>query len=237
MDKNINSLTKETIIEEIDLVGKYFGVETVIISTLTFSNNVKTLDDWEGIQKVNEMIRQIAKSWEFSQTKDISVRLILVQELANFTNQLIWTNAKHMGYDVDLDFSINGWDGMKASFLLDRFERVSKYFWPPSIPMVCSKRPNGTNVRSCVQNKISPDGGHWCTPTLGPRYSASIACLLGCVYNGEYGYLLGVVDTFNIVNKSVRVCEDECNQRFLSLVPVDDEWIDDGATLYSRSSP
>ena len=235
--KDINSVTKEAIIEEIDLVGKYFGVETVIISTLTFSNNVKTLDDWEGIQKVNEMIRQIAKSWEFSPTKGISVRLILVQELANFTNQLIWTNAKHMGYDVDLDFSINGWDGMKASFLLDRFERVSKYFWPPSIPMVCSKRPNVTNVRSCVQNKISPDGGHWCTPTLGPRYSASIACLLGCVYNGESGYLLGVVDTFKIVNKSVRVCEDECNQRFMSLVPVDDEWIDDGATLYSRSSP
>lgn len=235
--KRIGSVTKERIMEEIDLVGKYFGVETVIISTLTFSNNVLTLDDWNGLLAVNEMIRQIAKSWEFSPTKDNIVRWILVQELANFTNQIIWTNAKHIGYNIDLDFSLNGWDGMKAGFLLDRLERVSKYQWPSSIPMVCAERPIGTNVTSCVQNKVSPDGIHWCTSTLGPRYSASIACLLGCVYNGEFGYLFGVVDTFNIVNKTVRVCEDECNQRFMSLVPVDDKWIDAGATLYSKPSP
>lgn len=234
--KDIRSVTKERIIEEIDLIGKYFGVDTVIISTLTFSNNVKTLDDWKGIQKVNEMIRQIAKSWAFSPTKDLnSVSWILVQELGNLTNQMIWTNAKNIGYNVTLDFSSHGWDAINTGFLLDRFEHASAFHWPPSIPMVCAERPNGTNVRDCTRNKISPDGMHWCTATLGPRYSASIACLLGCVYNGEFGYLVGVVETFNIMNRSVRVCEDECNQRFMSLVPVDVEWIDAGATLYSRA--
>jgi len=232
--KDIRSVTKERIIEEIDLVGKYFGAETVIISTLTFSNNVQTLNDWVGIQRVNEMIRQIARTWKFSPTNDLSsVRWILVQEFGNFTNQMIWTNAKHIGYDVDLNFSVNGWEGVNADFLLDRFEQVSKFSYSHSKPMVCAERPNGINAQSCVYNKISPDGMHWCSPILGPRYSASVACLLGCVYNGELSYLVER-ETYNIMNESIRVCEDECNQRFMSLVPVESEWIDDGVTLYSR---
>ncbi len=217
--------------EAIDLVGKHFGAETVVISTLTFSNNVQTLNDWAGIQRVNEMIRQIARNWEPNDLK--SVRWILVQEFGNFTNQMIWTNAMHIGYDVDLNFSVNGWEGVNADFLLDRFEQVSKFHYSHSKPMVCAKRPNSTNVQSCKYNKISPDGMHWCSPTLGPRYSASVACLLGCVYNRRLGYMVDT-ETSNITNESVRVCEDECNQRFMSLVPVDNEWIDDGVTLYSR---
>ena len=122
---------------------------------------------------------------------------------------------------------------MSADFLLERFEQVSKFQYPHSKPMVCAKMPNSTNVQSCVYNKISPDGMHWCTPTLGPRYSASVACLLGCVYNGELGYL-SERENSNIMNESVRACEDECNQRFMSLVPVDNDWIDDGVTIYSR---
>lgn len=232
--KDIKSVTKEKIMEAIDLVGKHFGAETVIISTLTFSNNVKTLNDWVGIQRVNEMIRQIARNWEFLPKNDLSrVRWVLVQEFGNFTNQMIWTNAKHIGYDVDLNFSVNGWEGVRADFLLERFEQVSKFQYPHSKPMVCAKMPNSTNVQSCVCNKISPDGMHWCTPTLGPRYSASVACLLGCVYNGELGYL-SERENSNIMNESVRACEDECNQRFMSLVPVDNDWIDDGVTIYSR---
>lgn len=237
--KHIRDVTKERIIEEINLIGQYFGVETVIISTLTFSNNVKTIADWNGIRRVNEMIRKIAKDWEILPTNDRgNVRWILVQELGNFTNQMIWTNAKHIGYTyVDLDFSRNGWDVDNPDFLFDRFELKSKFHWPPSIPMVCADRPTDTtNVRSCEQNQISPDGTHWCTPTVGPRYSASIACLLGCVYNGEFGYLVGVVETFNVTNESVRVCEQECNHRFMSLVPVEDKWIDASATIYSKSS-
>ena len=234
--KDIRSVTKEKIMEAINLVGKYFGVETIIISTLTFSNNVNTLNDWVGIQRVNKMIRGIARNWESSPKNGLgSVRWILVQEFGNFTNQLIWTNAKHIGYDVDLNFSVNGWEEVNADFLLDKFEQVSKFHYPKSKPMVCAKRPIGSNVQSCVYNKISPDGMHWCTPTLGPRYSASVACLLGCVYNGELGYgHLTERENFNITNASIFVCEDECNQRFMSLVPVDNEWIDDSVTLYSR---
>mmetsp|Transcript_11798 Transcript_11798/g.19494 ORF Transcript_11798/g.19494 Transcript_11798/m.19494 type:complete len:491 (-) Transcript_11798:92-1564(-) len=232
--KDIRSVTKERIMEAINLAGKIFGAETVIISTLTFSNNVQTISDWVGIRRVNDMIRQIARNWDFSQRNDLSsVRWILVQEFGNFTNQMIWTNAKHIGYDVDLNFSVNGWEGVNTDFLLDRFEQVSKFHFSHSKAMVCAERPSGTNEQSCEYNKISPDGMHWCSPTLGPRYSASVACLLGCVYNGELGYLVER-ETSNITNKSVRVCEDECNQRFMSLVPVDNEWIDGGVTLYSR---
>lgn len=55
------------------------------------------------------------------------------------------------------------------------------------------------------------------------------------MYNGELGYL-SERENSNIMNESVRACEDECNQRFMSLVPIDNDWIDDGVTIYSRPS-
>lgn len=234
--KNIHSVTKEAIIEEVNLVAEHFGAEIVIISTLSFSNNVKTLGDWQGIQQVNEMIRQIAKQWAPSTTELNYPRWILVQELGAFTNEMIWTNAKHIGYNVSLNFSIEGWEGVDSEFLLDRFEKRSRFNWPPSKPMVCATKPNGTKIGSCEQNKISPDGTHWCTPVVGPRYSASIACLLGCVYNEGLSYVAGVESPNPNINMTIRICEEECNQRFMSLKPVNTEWIDAGETLYTRSS-
>ena len=64
---------------------------------------------------------------------------------------------------------------------------------------------------------------HWCAETLGPRYSASVACLLGCVYNEDtnhqYEAALGHEKT-RIMN-TMRQCEIECNQRYMSLIPVE----------------
>ena len=228
--RNIHSITRENIIEEIKIVGEYFGVETVILSTITFNNNVKTMDDWKGIHEVNAIMREIANNWIASENP---VRWVLVQDLYNLTNQMIWTNAMHLGYNVTLDFSVPNWDqGENINFLFDRFERTSRYNWPASIPMVCDQKTLINNGTDCLRNKLSPDGMHWCTDTIGPRYSASNACLLGCVYNGKYSYLVEIEAVLR--GASVRACEEECNRRFMSLVPVDEKWISDGAILYSR---
>ena len=51
---------------------------------------------------------------------------------------------------------------------------------------------------------------HWCIESLGPRYAASVACLLGCVYNGRGVGVLGGEgkDELDVIN--VRECEGEC---------------------------
>ncbi|KAL7476943.1 hypothetical protein ACHAW6_002769 [Cyclotella cf. meneghiniana] len=229
--KDINLITKERIIEEVNLVGKYFGAETLIISTIAMKNNVKTLGRWQGVIKVNEIIREIASSWAPPQAGSDGVHWVLVQEFANYTNQLIWTNAKHIGCNVSsLEFSSYGWEGQNAEFLMDWLQNFSR-FWPPSVPMICAEKPrDGT---SCAKNKISPDGGHWCIATLGPRYSASIACLLGCVYNGNWIDFSVDMMAPRSMNKNVRLCEQECNDQFMSLVPVHEKWIKEGTILYS----
>ena len=65
---------------------------------------------------------------------------------------------------------------------------------------------------------------HWCVETIGGRYSASIACLLGCVYNG--GDEKGIHD--------IRKCEQACNDQFMSLFPVAERWIGSNTTLFAR---
>jgi hypothetical protein len=56
-----------------------------------------------------------------------------------------------------------------------------------------------------------------CTETIGARYSAGVACLLGCAFNnctgGEKKY-------------NIDLCERECNNRFMSLRPIDQKWIE-----------
>lgn len=75
---------------------------------------------------------------------------------------------------------------------------------------------------------------HWCVETIGGRYSASIACLLGCVYNGS-GEMGGGEEEFNTTKENVRQCERECNEQFMSLFPVAERWIGSDTTLYARS--
>lgn len=230
--KDINSITKEKVIEEIKLVGKYFGVETIIISTIAFNNNVLTLDTWHAVHRVNALLREIASTWMPPALNSEGIHWVLVQEFAEFTNQLIWTNAKHLGYNLPNDFSTHDWAIQNDAFLLDRLQNYT--FWAPNISMVCGERSKDNTT--CVRNKISPDGGHWCTATIGPRYSASIACLLGCVYNVDgFDLVTGISATGSATDRSVHACEQECNRQFMSLTPVDKMWIEGGFTLYAQA--
>jgi hypothetical protein len=57
---------------------------------------------------------------------------------------------------------------------------------------------------------------HPCMETVGARLSAGVACLLACVYNHNDTLL----DT-NPDASFVRQCEEDCNNRFMTLKPVD----------------
>ena len=64
---------------------------------------------------------------------------------------------------------------------------------------------------------------HLCIETLGPRYAASIACLLVCLYHGKGP---------GKDNRDVRKCERECYDQFMSITPIDIRPIEREATIF-----
>ena len=222
---NIDEITKEGIIEEIQLINKYLGAQTVIISTLPLSNNVVTYAHWTSIQKINDIIHDIAHNWPASDDDHNGIKTVLVQEFSNYTSQIIYSNAKHIGlYNGTMpDFTQRGWEMTNKNLMFERLTIQGK--WPPSKAQVCVSRKFWFNDRGeqCHLNRISVDGSHWCTNSLGPRHSASIACLLGCVYNGDAAKDM----------KEIRICEQVCNDQFMTINPVDDDWIGTGTTLFA----
>jgi len=219
---DIPDITRERLLEAIHLSHENLGVQTVIITTLPLNNNVLDASDWRGINKINEMIRDIAQTWTSVPGK--GVQWVLVLEFGDFTNQILWKNAQHLGYNISSQRG-GGWELSGVDFLLDRLPLPPRK-WPPSIPMVCAKQPL-KDEKNCIRNKISTDGIHWCIETMGPRYAASIACLLGCVYNGK---------GLDKNGEDVRKCEQECNEQFMSITSVDERWIGSETTMFSQTN-
>ena len=234
---DLHEITRDRIVEEVELLHALFGARAVVISTLPFNNNVVTRSDWRHLIEINGMIRDVAKNWTKPPPNKEGVRWVLVQEFGNFTNQILWENARRLGYDnVSVpDFARqDAWEEAGAEFLLDRLQQAGSIpsKLSPSIPMVCSKPLSFKkiiNVTDCPRNKISSDGMHWCMESLGARYAASIACLLGCVFNGEGSEALRS-------DENVKKCEQACNDQFMSLVPVEKTWIGNETTIFSMSS-
>ena len=218
----LDEITFEGIIEEIKLSGQNLGASVAIISTLPLCNNVVTTDDWKRIEMINNSIRQFALDWEAPPPGEAGIRTVLVQEFGNYTSQIVWSNAHDIGLynGTAPDFSVERWE-QKATFFFDRLKGQGK--WPPSKAQVCVSQKFWSNDRGeqCHLNRISVDGSHWCVNSLGARHSASIACLLGCVFNGD-----GKKD-----NNEMRRCERRCNDRFMSVVPVNEEWIGTQTTI------
>lgn len=231
----LEQITRERIYEAIKLSNIHTDARTVIISTLPLNNNVITSSDWIKVAEINHIIRDIARTWR--PNDNVEVQHVLVQEFGNFTNQILRMNAEHIQLTntATPDFTKTNWELSGADFLLKRLS--AETFWSSSICMVCAQpvypRMNDKNVQveDCIRNKISRDGIHWCVETLGPRFTASIACLLGCVYNGNESNSKSKADMIQL-----RQCEQECNDQFMTIRPVDEDWIRNGISLYSKSS-
>jgi hypothetical protein len=199
------------IIESIETTHRILGATTIIIPTLSMNNNVKSKDDWKVYADINHMIREVARN--FTQSKG-DIDYVLVQEFGNLTNQVLTENAKNLDLinpQRDIDYSQEGWEVELADVFLQRPSRTAQK-WPPSYSQVCSSTPSKEN-ETCPAVEISPDGMHWCIETFGARFTASIACLLGCVYNVEKPP----------THEGLRNCEQRCNDQFMSLTVVSDE--------------
>ena len=134
----------------------------------------------------------------------------------------------------------------EAQFLFDRFKPwhvQDKH--PQSIPTVCGKMNDqyidtdrGDIRKSCIRNAIMDDGLHWCMSSVGPRYHAGLSCLLGCVYNRRRkkdnmanNTVISVADG----QAGLEQCERNCNEQFMSLLPIDETWLGVNTTIYSTS--
>jgi len=219
----IDEITHERLVEAIELANELLGATTVILMTIPFTNNVKTVEEMQKAEVINEDIREIAKSWHL-RNETTGVKHVLVQEYGNYYNHIIWTNARHLGYNVSSPLSASQFlfDMEGPHFLYDRLNDGGP--WSPSIPMVCSDMQSLEIERSkCNRNYLFSDGMHTCPEKLASRYGANLACLLGCIYNGRAGES---VEDSSLRETSIRACELDCNRQFMSVMPVDDSWVD-----------
>merc|ERR1712194_77547 len=129
-------------------------------------------------------------------------------------------------------------DAEGPEFLLDEHRLQEPGDWPPSIAMVCSDTESlGSQRSSCNRNYLFKDGMHVCPETLASRYGAGVACLVGCAYNVREK--IGNRRANNVehhneqLDLKIRACEKECNEQFMSVMPVDDSWVDTNTTLHA----
>ena len=100
--------------------------------------------------------------------------------------------------------------------------------------MVCSDISSlGSDRKTCNRNFLFLDGMHICPKKLASRYSAGLACLIGCVYNSRDGRNAAILDKENGYVDGIRSCEAECNDQFFSVMPIEESWVDSGITLVS----
>jgi len=223
-----NEITHDRLVEAVELSHELLGAETVVLMTIPFSNNVLAVEDMNVVNRINADIRDIAQGWHLRNST--GVKHVLVQEYGAYLNHIIWSNAKHIGYNVSAPLTMTEemFDLEGPTFLYDRLETGKQ--WKPSIAQVCSERNwLGTEKAKCHRNYLISDGMHICPETLAARYGVAVACLLGCVYNRESG-----VDNQQQHDEiNLRACERECNEQFMSVLPVDDSWIDSNTELAS----
>jgi len=196
--------------EAIETTYRVLGATTIIIPTLPLYNNVKSENDWEKVAQINCLIREVAQNVTESES---DVHYVLVQEFGNLTNQVLMENAKNLNlitYSREIDYSQQGWEVQLADVFLQRPSKTTRQ-WPPSHAQVCSTFPS-SEAKTCPGVKISPDGMHWCVETFGARFTASIACLLGCVFN-----------IARPTSEGVKKCMQKCNDNFMSLAIVSDD--------------
>jgi hypothetical protein len=211
-----NEITHNRLVEAVELSHKLLGAETVVLMTIPFTNNVDTVAEMNKVNRINDDIRDIAKGWHLRNST--GVKYVLVLEYGTYYNHIIWSNARHMGYNVSAPLMMTKemFDLEGPTFLYDRLQNGKE--WKPSIAQVCSVQNwLGTDKAKCNRNYLFIDGMHICPETLATRYGVAVACLLGCVYNRK----CSDDNRRRLEENKLRACELECNEQFISVMPVD----------------
>ena len=183
----------------------YLNATVVIFVTAHVNNNVKTVEDWDNLRRINTVFQEFAKDYNSrneTRTPD-EVRHILIADVERYVEELLRYNAMKLGYISTDDARINSDKRIIP-------EKLDPHEW--KIAMCCAGQGK-PGIRFCVRNNLSNDGIHFCMNRIGFRVEAALACLIDCAYND------------NSTNKNMQLCEQACNDQFLSLKPIPDNEI------------
>ena len=199
----LDHVTEKKLLEMIELASELFGVNTVMILTLPYINNVKTLGDIRQLKDTNDMIHKFSQNWPSAGKHGVD--RVQVLDFATFGDSLMEWNARLMGMDTS-----------SANYTLESIQANKKSGnQQRSIAQVCAKRVPD-QATTCEPSGFSKDGMHWCMDRLGGRLVAAISCLLGCVYNQNDKN----ASTKSSSKTVIEACERSCNDQFMTLTSV-----------------
>ena len=160
------------------------------------------------MMETNEMIQRFCEEWNREKANQTGVKNLMTIEIGNLVQGLMEDNASALGYNIS-----------NSTYWMDRLQRVH---FPPSVAHICAERIKSHSTQ-CTRNAYSLDGKHLCMNTIGSRFSAAVACLLGCSYNGN---LITNVE-MNTTNIGLNHCSFACNQQYMSLYPITESMYSD----------
>lgn len=131
----------------------------------------------------------------FARKKHFAVDNILVLDFGRLGDTLTAWNGRLLGYNVT-----NNADYLSEGLRCSEYPKPSQ-----SIAQVCGERVDKCSRACTRRNGFSIDGLHWCGESLNGRLNAGTACLVQCPYS----------------DVDVRECEKDCNDRFMSLRPIE----------------
>ena len=139
-----DNVTQERYEDSIELASSVAGANTVILVTYPFTRKVDSPEAWDAIHNANHMIRRVAMNSR-SKSDTSQTPTVLVLEFANFTNQLLWMNARSLGINVSdplLVASEIDWE-LKDN-VTTLMTRLKKAPWDRGwrIPQVCADQLN-----------------------------------------------------------------------------------------------
>ena len=187
----LEEVSPDTVHESIQLMHDLLGVRVVILVSLHFPNeNAVRPFSRQELEEKNEMLFNFARNWtQLHGQNESGIRSVYILDSGGLNVDLTEWNAHLLGFnDVTRDRVFH--------FTTRKGENISK-----SLAHVCGKYPEDNG--ECVGNSITQDGMHFCIHTLGPRYSAAVACQLQCAYSPT-------VD-------NEWACSQSCNDRFMRL--------------------
>jgi hypothetical protein len=200
----LDLVTEEKLQEMIKIASEVFGVKTVMIISLPYINNVKTLGGIRQLKDTNNMIHKLSHNWPLEGKHGVDH--VQVLDFATFGDSMMEWNANLMGMDTSsANYTLKSLKSLKTT--------KKKHQKPRSIAQVCAKCVPDQSTE-CEPSGFSLDGMHWCMERMGGRFVASTSCLLGCIYNQN--------NTSNESSNSttIKACERSCNDQFMSLKSV-----------------
>jgi hypothetical protein len=190
-----DSINSSTLLETVLLAGELFGVETVVFTVPSFTNNIMTAQHLQSLRAAQNRVVQFAKDFvpnlamNTPAATNTTVRHVLVLRMDQLMDQTMEWNARLMGMNVTTaaettttkNSSVNENDDWRLVSLVPAKGRNMNH--SHHVAQTCSALPSPDTPTTCTPNYFSHDGMHVCMEKMGGRIFAGLGCVLGCVYN------------------------------------------------------